>query len=83
MSDEIENTLIVYVQENIIKNHRTLITKDDPLISIGLIDSFHLIDLAIFIEDTYQVEIDNTELNANTFDTITQLSELILSRRAK
>ncbi len=79
--DDIENTLLDYLQTNILKRHRTSITRDDPLISVGLVDSFHLIDLALFIEDTYKVKIDDTELNASTFDTVAQLTELILSRK--
>jgi acyl carrier protein len=80
MLDQIENTLMNYILENVLKRFQASITRDDPIISVGLIDSFHLIDLAIFIEDTFKVKIDDAELNSNTFDTIAQLSELVLSR---
>lgn len=52
----------------------------EPLISSGLIDSFNLVDFALFVEDTFNVVIDDTELNAETFDTLNELAELILSR---
>jgi acyl carrier protein len=40
-----------------------------------------LIDLALFVEDTYGVRIEDTELNADTFDSLSQLAALIDSRR--
>jgi len=41
-----------------------------------------LMDLALFVEDTFGVRIEDTELNANTFDNLTQLTSLIESRKA-
>jgi acyl carrier protein len=54
---------------------------EEALISGGLIDSFSLVDLALFIEETFGVRIDDTELNAETFDTLKELAELIKSRQ--
>ena len=38
-------------------------------------------DLALFVEDTFGVRIEDTELNAGTFDNLTQLASLIESRK--
>jgi acyl carrier protein len=38
-------------------------------------------DLALYVEDTFGVRIEDTELNADTFDNLTQLTALIDSRR--
>jgi acyl carrier protein len=38
-------------------------------------------DLALFIEDTFGVRVEDTELNAETFDNLTQLAALISSRK--
>jgi acyl carrier protein len=51
------------------------------LISGGLIDSFSLVDLALFVEQTWGARIDDTELNAQTFDTLNQLAEIIEKRK--
>ena len=58
----------------------TLDSSNIPFLG-GLIDSFSLMDLALFVEDTFGVRIEDTELNAETFDTLTQLSALIDSRK--
>lgn len=81
MTDSIIPGLEKYVAEQILKQPNRKIPADEPLISSGLIDSFSLMDLALFVEDTFGVRIEDTELNANTFDTINQLAALITSRK--
>jgi acyl carrier protein len=79
-NSDIEERLSEYIRNNVLKRPGYLLGSDDPLISSGLIDSFHLIDLALFIEELYNVRIDDTELNAATFDSLAQLAELIHQR---
>jgi acyl carrier protein len=74
-------TLGQKIAADILKEPRRKINPDEPLISSGLIDSMSLVDVAILIEDTFGVHIDDTELNADTFDTLAQLSELVESRQ--
>ena len=81
MTSDILSTLTQYIATEILKQPKRLIAPGDKLISNGLIDSFHLVDLALFIEDTFGVHIDDTELNADTFDTLAQLTALIEQRR--
>jgi acyl carrier protein len=71
-----------YIAAQILKQPSRKIAVDEPLISSGLIDSFSLMDLALFVEDTFGVRIEDTELNANTFDNLAQLAALIESRKA-
>jgi acyl carrier protein len=82
----VTNTIISeiqkYIATQILKQPNRKITIDESLISSGLIDSFSLMDLALFVEDTFGVRIEDTELNANTFDNLTQLASLIESRKA-
>jgi acyl carrier protein len=79
--DSIVERLKIYLQEEILKQPGREIKADEPLISSGLVDSFSLVDVALYVEDTFGVQIDDTELNAETFDTINELAELILSRQ--
>jgi acyl carrier protein len=81
MNSDIQSTLNQYIATEILKQPTRLIAPEDKLISNGLIDSFHLVDLALFIEDTFGVRIDDTELNADTFDTLAQLTALIEERQ--
>jgi acyl carrier protein len=46
-----------------------------------MIDSFHLVDLSLFVENEFGVRIDDSELNKETFDSIDQLAALIEQRK--
>ena len=81
MTTEIITTLAKFIAEKILKQPNKVISPDEALISSGLIDSFSLMDLALFIEDTFGVRIEDTELNVQTFDNLTQLAALISSRK--
>ena len=82
MTDDVE-TIANFISGKILKQPKRRIDPAEALISSGLIDSFSLVDLAMFIEDTFGVHIDDTELNAQTFDTLDQLANLIQSRQKK
>ncbi len=81
MSDLIPK-LSAFLATDILKQPNRAISPDEPLISSGLIDSFSLMDVALFVEDNFGVRIEDTELNADTFDNLTQLASLIESRQA-
>jgi len=80
MADEITSQLAGFIAKKILKDQSRVIAPGEALISNGLIGSFCLVDLALFVEDTFDVRIDDTELNAATFDTLAQLTDLIRSR---
>jgi acyl carrier protein len=82
MQQQIAQELTDYITTQILKQPGYHIAPTDALISSGLIDSFNLVDLALFIEDHFDVRIDDTELNAETFDTLDQLIGLIQERRS-
>lgn len=81
MTDEITTTLANYIAAEILKQPTHLIDPDEAILSSGLIDSFHLVDLGMFVEDKFGVRIDDSELNASTFDTLNQLVAHIRSRK--
>ena len=73
--------LAQYITTKILKQPNRKLSETEPLISSGLIDSFSLVDLGLFVEDQFGVRLDDTELNAQTFDTLVQLAELIRQRQ--
>ena len=78
---EMISSLATFIASKILKQPNRAITADESLLSSGLIDSFSLMDLALYVEDTFGVRIEDTELNADTFDNLTQLAALIESRK--
>ena len=82
MSDQIIDPLSEYIAAQILKQPERRLAASEALISNGLVDSFSLVDLALFVEDTFGVHIDDTELNAETFDTLDELAALIQQRQS-
>jgi acyl carrier protein len=83
MSTEVHQSISDFIVKSILKQPKRVIQPGDALISSGLIDSFSLVDLALFVEDTFGVRIADSELNASTFDSIDQLVNLIQARQKK
>lgn len=81
MTSETTDALAQYVAAQILKQPKRAIKPDEPLISSGLIDSFSLVDLSMFVEERFGVRLDDSELNAGTFDTLAQLADLIAQRQ--
>ena len=81
MSEDIITKLGEEIAAKIIKQPNKKLTPSQALISSGLIDSFSLVDLALLVEEQFGVRIDDSELNAETFDTLEQLAALIQSRK--
>ena len=79
--DEIITKLGVYITRDILKQPNRTISPDELLITSGVIDSFSLMDLSLYIEDVFGVRLDDTELNSETFDTLKKLASLIKSRQ--
>jgi acyl carrier protein len=82
MSSAITDTLGQHIATKILKQPKRVLRADEALISSGLIDSFSLVDLALYVEDQFGVRIDDSELNAATFDTLAQLADLIEQRKS-
>ena len=81
MDDPVTTSLSAYIATKILRQPGRSIRPDEPLLSSGLVDSFSLMDLALYVEDQFGIRIEDTELNAQTFDTLDQLARLIESRR--
>jgi len=80
MDNELTKKLSGFIVNSILKQPTRTLLLTEPLISSGLIDSFSLVDLAVFVEEELGVHIDDSELNSSTFDNLEQLVDLIKAR---
>ena len=72
---ESESKIAAFIASEILKEPDRAIDPGEPLISSGLIDSFSLVDLALFIEDTFGVRIDDAERPAPGTEVFSPSSE--------
>lgn len=73
MHDALRN----FITSELMKDPEYPLKNDEALISGGLIDSFSLVELQIFIEQEFGVRVDDTELTAEAIDTINDLVGVI------
>jgi acyl carrier protein len=78
--EDIQTTLANFIVKDILKQPKRVLQPSEALISNGLIDSFSLVDIALFVEKSFGVKIDDTELNADFFDSLEALTTLIKQR---
>jgi acyl carrier protein len=54
---------------------------DEALISGGLVDSFSLVELQLFVESEFGVHLDDIELTTDRIDTLNDIAVLIEARQ--
>ena len=52
----------------------------EPLVSSGIIDSFGLVDLSLFVDERFGVRLDASDLGAGRSDSAAEIARLIASR---
>lgn len=77
----LQERLREYLKLEILRDPSYPLGDEDPLISSGLIDSFSLVDIALWVESNLGVRVDNSELNADNFDTVSELADFIEQRQ--
>jgi acyl carrier protein len=50
---------------------------DDPLFSSGIVDSFGVLELIAFLEDTFHITIDTTQHELLEFDSVNKIAALV------
>jgi acyl carrier protein len=50
---------------------------DEPLISSGIVDSFGVLEVIAFLEDTFRVVLDPTRLPIAEFETVNRITALV------
>ena len=78
---EILSRLKAFVAETYYREPGRAIADSEPLISSGVIDSFGLVDLALFVEEQFGATIEASDLGAGRADTAREIADLVASRR--
>ena len=79
--DSIRAALRAFLTKDMLNDPDYPLTDDEPLISSGLIDSFSLVDIALWVENTYGVRIEDNQLTEDNFDTVEELAAHIEAHR--
>jgi acyl carrier protein len=66
-----------YVRGELIGNPSYPLGDDEPLITGGLIDSFCIAHLAVFVEGAFGVYVPDTDLTVENMDTLARIAETV------
>jgi acyl carrier protein len=72
-----QDKLRAFIVSEIMHDPEYPLQDDEPLISGGLIDSFSLVELQIFIEQEFGKRIEDTDMTVDAIDCINDLVSLI------
>jgi acyl carrier protein len=78
---DVRETLRMFITVNLMSDSRYKLGDDEALISGGLIDSFSLVELQLFIERQFGVRIDDTELTVEKINCLNDIVTLVQTRQ--
>jgi acyl carrier protein len=70
-----------FVVDNFLLGAEDEVTADDSFIEQGIIDSTGIMELVAFIEQTFEITVDDTELTPENLDSLSRVAAFVQSKR--
>ncbi|MCK5785209.1 MAG: hypothetical protein KAH54_01480 [Candidatus Sabulitectum sp.] len=78
MADEMRDMVLEYViDEYVDEDDDEEVSFDTPLISSGIVDSFSMVSLKVFLEKKCHVSLPDKEATPEAFNTVNKICELV------
>jgi acyl carrier protein len=76
--DELHKSILDYVRrEYLDEDSDEEIDVHSPLISSGIVDSFSMVSLKVFLEKKYKIAIPDAKASAEAFDSVDKIAHLV------
>jgi acyl carrier protein/D-alanine--poly(phosphoribitol) ligase subunit 2 len=76
--DEMHKIVLDYViDEYLDEDEEDEIDVDSPLISSGIVDSFSMVSLKLFLEQKYDIKIPDEQASPEAFDSVRSICEVV------
>lgn len=69
----VRETLRTFITRDLIRDPSYPLTDDEGIITGGMMDSFALAELGVFVEETFNVYIPDPDLTVSKMDTLDQM----------
>ena len=80
----IKDTVLQYVKNEYLETDDDReITYDTPLISGGIVDSFSMVSLKVFLETKYNIQIPDAKASPEAFDSVNNIVNLLKELNVK
>jgi len=77
--DDLHKSILDYVRrEYLDEDSDEEIDAQSPLISSGIVDSFSMVSLKVFLEKKYKISIPDEKASADAFDSVDKIAKLVL-----
>jgi acyl carrier protein len=75
---ETKDIILTYVKKEYVEEGDDIdVTYTTPLISGGIVDSFSMVSLKRFLENTYHIQIPDAKATPRAFDSVNNIVELL------
>lgn len=78
---EIVQVLREFVQRDLLRDPQYPLRDDEPLVSAGLIDSFMVAHLAVFVEQRFGVYVPDVVLLSDEMDSLERIAAFVRANR--
>ena len=80
----IKDTVLQYVKNEYLESDDDReINYDTPLISGGIVDSFSMVSLKVFLETQYKIQIPDAKASPEAFDSVNNIVNLLKELNVK
>jgi acyl carrier protein len=78
MAEEIKDVILEYVRnEYLEEGDDREVNYDTPIISGGIVDSFSMVSLKVFLETRYNIQIPDAKASPEAFDSVNNIVSLL------
>ena len=78
MAESVKDIVLEYVKnEYLEEGDDREVTYDTPIISGGIVDSFSMVSLKVFLETKYNISIPDAKASPEAFDSVNNIVELL------
>ncbi|MBN1434721.1 acyl carrier protein [Candidatus Fermentibacterales bacterium] len=76
--DDIKDAVLEYVVDEYVDEDDDIeVGYETPLISSGLVDSFSMVSLKVFLEKRYSISLPDNEATPEAFDNVNSIASLV------
>ena len=83
MKLNVESELIDYISKYILRIPSTDFNAKTMLLDKGLIDSFGIIELVLFIEKTFKLSLNEEDIHLENFSSVEAIHKMIIEKKWK
>jgi acyl carrier protein len=81
MSPDVNATIRKYIVESWLNGDERGLQDDTDLQEAGLLDSLTTLALVAFLEESFKVQLDPADINAETFRTVNAIGALVVTKQ--